>query len=368
MAGGAGGRSSATVSSSRVHHDPILSTVAETKFVAISALRYGDSPRSIEEDKDHIKRLVEAAGNFPPILVHRSSMRVIDGRHRLKAALLRGETEIEVAFFDGKPDDVFIRAVAENITHGLPLTLEDRKAAALRIIASHPHLSDRVIASYTGLAHKTIARLRERSSGDAPQSNARIGADKRMRPLDGSEGRLRASQVIADRPDASLREVARSAGVSLGTVYDVHRRIRRGEHPVTESQQSDWKPERSRSTYEKRTAPRPDNSLSAATLDRLRKDPAVRFNEAGRELLRWLSVHAVGLGRWSELAASLPPHCTVTLTQLAHYYAEEWRAMERELIRIQADRQDRPISRLQSVHAYRACSSPTNPATPRVRY
>jgi hypothetical protein len=63
-------------------------------------------------------------------------MRVIDGMHRLRAAQLRGDHGVEVKFFDGDADEAFIAAVRANITHGLPLTLADRKAAAQRILAA----------------------------------------------------------------------------------------------------------------------------------------------------------------------------------------------------------------------------------------
>jgi ParB-like chromosome segregation protein Spo0J len=57
-------------------------------------------------------------------------MRVIDGMHRLMAASLQGRESIDVMFFHGSEIDVFLRAVQENITHGLPLSQADRRAAA----------------------------------------------------------------------------------------------------------------------------------------------------------------------------------------------------------------------------------------------
>ncbi len=82
-------------------------------------------------------------------------MRVIDGTHRLRAAILNGHEEIGVLFFDGTDDDAFVAAVRANVVHGLPLALADREAAATRIIKSHPQWSDRAIAEAAGLAAQT---------------------------------------------------------------------------------------------------------------------------------------------------------------------------------------------------------------------
>jgi hypothetical protein len=153
------------------------------------SLRAADSPRLSGEDKAHIARLAKTEAPLPPMLVDRRTMRVIDGMHRLMAASLQGQEAIDVIFFGGSEADVFLRAVEENVTHGLPLSQADRRAAAERIVASHPHMSDRTIGHSVGLAAKTIAAIRKRSSEGVPQSNARVGRDGRVRPLDIGLGR-----------------------------------------------------------------------------------------------------------------------------------------------------------------------------------
>src|SRR5947209_9559409 len=120
--------------------------------VPVLSLRPADSPRLNGEDKAHIARLAETETPLPPILVDRRTLRVIDGMHRLMAASLQGRESIDVIFFDGSEADVFLRAVQENIAHGLPLSQADRRVAAERIIASHPHMSDRAIGHSAGLA------------------------------------------------------------------------------------------------------------------------------------------------------------------------------------------------------------------------
>ncbi|HLK74721.1 MAG TPA: ParB/RepB/Spo0J family partition protein, partial [Streptosporangiaceae bacterium] len=148
-----------TASSSPGAHNSVAQAtdVAATVAVPVLSLRPADSPRLNGEDKAHIARLAETETPLPPILVDRRTMRVIDGMHRLMAASLQGRETIDVKFFGGNEADVFLRAVQENIAHGLPLSQADRRAAAERIIASHPHMSDRAIGQSAGLAAKTVA-------------------------------------------------------------------------------------------------------------------------------------------------------------------------------------------------------------------
>jgi hypothetical protein len=109
------------------------------ELVPMERVRRADSPRLHGEDPGHIRALAEAASLLPPILVHRPSMRVIDGTHRLSAARLRGRDTVEVRFFDGTGAEAFLLAVKANIAHGLPLSRADREAAVHRIMAGLAH-------------------------------------------------------------------------------------------------------------------------------------------------------------------------------------------------------------------------------------
>jgi len=65
------------------------------------SLLAADSPRLAGEDAEHIWILAASEASLPPILVHHPSMRVIDGMHRLRAAVLRGDEQIAVDYFHG---------------------------------------------------------------------------------------------------------------------------------------------------------------------------------------------------------------------------------------------------------------------------
>ncbi|MER6567957.1 ParB N-terminal domain-containing protein [Streptomyces sp. NPDC001093] len=311
------------------------------------SLRAGESPRLNGDDKAHIARLAETEGPLPPILVDRRTMRVIDGMHRLMAASLQGRQSIDVVFFDGSEADAFLRGVQENVTHGLPLTQADRRAAAERIIGTHPHLSDRAIGQVTGLAARTVAAIRKRSTEESAQSNARVGRDGRVRPLDSSEARRRAAELLTGQPRASLRHVARAAGISPATVLDVRKRLERGESPVPQRPAATGTDGSGEAAAEAAAAasparepldpPRrpgtrtPAAADPAATVERLLRDPSLRNTERGKGMLRLLHINAVGEAQLPDTVEAVPPHCAAIVVQLARHYSKMWQDFAKEL-------------------------------------
>lgn len=295
---------------------PIPARAAQPVTVPILSLRPADSPRLNGEDKAHIARLAEVEEPLPPILVDRKTMRVIDGMHRLMAASSQGRESIEVVFFEGSEADAFLRAVRANISHGLPLSQADRRAAAERLIASHPHMSDRAIAQVAGLAAQTVAAVRRRSADESARSAIRVGRDGRLRPVDTTESRRRAAELLRSQPNATLRKVARVCGLSPATVLDVRRRLDRGESPV---------PARTTAPAETKTAVPAQLQELSVLVERLLRDPSLRGNERGRGMLRLLQQHnAVGGRQLLDVATALPPHCVTAVTQCARHYESMW--------------------------------------------
>lgn len=292
-------------------------------LVEVDSLRLADSPRSAGEDSEHTHVLVEYEGELPPIVVHGATMRVIDGMHRLRAAMLRGQRTIAAKIFHGEERDAFVLAVRMNVTHGLPLSRADRIAAVSRIIASHPCWSNRMIAAASGLANGTVAKIRRRSTGQSVQLDSRVGQDGRVRPLSSAASRQHVYRLLAENPEASLREVARIAGVSPSTVQDVRRRMREGRNPL---------PDRLLAGGETGTlAPRRQRRQPVVSgddlellLTNLRKDPALRFNHAGRSLLHWLHQHVSGMSEWDRIAEAVPTHCQAVIAKIARGYATAW--------------------------------------------
>ncbi|MEW2613530.1 transcriptional regulator [Streptomyces sp. NPDC047880] len=289
----------------------------------------------------HIARLAEIEGPLPAVLVHRPTMRVIDGMHRYLAALSNGQKTIEVEFFDGTTEEAYLRAVQANSVHGLPLSPAERKAAAARIIASLPHMSDRAIAKAAGLGAKAVATIRRRMD-ETPQLKARVGQDGKVRPLNSAEARYRVAELLAERPDASLRELARLACVSPATVSDVRRRLASGEPPAPERSgarsQADKGPAAGRTAVPPQPAGRkPHRRMRlvaqdpGVVLDKLSRDPSLRHREEGRRLLRLLQQHAIATQEWPALSTSLSGHSRETVASLAREYAKTWLGFAQEL-------------------------------------
>ncbi|MFI1867546.1 ParB/RepB/Spo0J family partition protein [Streptomyces jumonjinensis] len=316
------------------------------RAVPIDALKLVDSPRVVGEDDGHIRALAESEEDFPPIVVDAGTMRVIDGAHRVRAAALRGRSEIRARLYTAVGEEAFVLAVLLNSRHGLPLTTADRRAAAARIMVGCPQWSDRRIARLAGLSPTTVAGLRNRSTVRNEQSNTRVGADGRTRPVSGAAGRLQARELLLGKPEMSLRELARAAGISASTAADVRARLKAGDDPL---------PPRLRGTA---PAPRrirgdagapvtalphpalphpapshPAPSERALLLQRLRNDPSLRFNESGRSLLRWLSQHPAHSAELAGIAENVPAHCASTAAALIRANLEVWAAYAEELQR-----------------------------------
>ncbi|MFK0111576.1 hypothetical protein [Streptomyces sp. NPDC091217] len=273
-------------------------------------------------------------------------MRVIDGMHRVNAAISKGRESIEARLFDGNLDESFVLSVKLNVEHGLPLSLAERKSAALHIVSIYPEWSDGTIARVTGLSAKTVAKVRRNDSVSVAQHNKRVGRDGRTRPLNIDQGRLLASQVIEARPDASLREIAREAGISPNTARDVRNRLRRGEEPNSARHYTEG-----RATTQEQGKKVTDGSFETGTSkgvsarvpainaqiswESLKRDPSLRSTEAGRFLLRSLSLQALDSETWRRVAEMIPRHRAEGVADLARQCAAAWEDFARYLETLQ---------------------------------
>jgi ParB-like chromosome segregation protein Spo0J len=289
--------------------------------VLLDNLSIIDSPRLAGVNDDHVRTLSESADRWPPITVHRTTMRVLDGVHRVHSARLRGQRHIEARFYEGTDQDAFVVAVQANTMHGLPLSLADRARAAERIIGSHPQWSNGKIAAVTGLSAKTVAAVRSCSTREIPESNTRLGLDGRVRPLDSAAARMLAGELLRDHPGAPIREIASAAKLSASTTWDVRKRLERGEHPVPQRQRG------GRRSAGRRSAD------PASLLRTLSRDPSLRSTESGRALLRRLHATSPDPGEWERLLATgnIPPHCLAVVTELALVNAQSWTDLARRL-------------------------------------
>lgn len=308
--------------------------------VRIDSLAFADSPRLGGADEAHVRALAELGDELPPIIVHRGTMRVIDGTHRVRACQLNGYTTINARLIDCDDRAAFVLAVKANVTHGLPLSYSDRVAAASRIIRTNSHWSNRAVAAATALSDKTVSKIRARSEGEQPGSGVRLGQDGRLRPLDSGHQRVQAAALLRERPGASLREVARATGLSPATVSDVRARLGRGDHPVPGRYWHQKRngevvlPAQRQTARPATTAGRPtwpDPAATRVLLAQLTKDPSMRLTEAGRRSLLLLQRWVVDGDGLAELGNGLPEHWAEVVADLARGCAAAWGSLAAEL-------------------------------------
>lgn len=298
------------------------------KRIAIDELSTAGSPRTSGHNLEHVGILAVAGDALPPILVHRLTMRVLDGVHRVHAARLRGADEIEARLFDGDVASSFVLAVQANSMHGLPLSLGDRKAASTRILEYYPHWSDRAVASVTGLAHQTVAKMR-RSMASSGDLNSRVGRDGRYRPRDSVSRREHVRKMLADNPDASLRAIAQEVHVSPETVRGIRAALTTNATEEISTSHEAACSGADPAVIDK-TSVQGLNSVDGLHLDAtivwraLRADPAFRSTETGRFLLRMLSAYQMLEAEREDIILQIPPHCIEWVVKGAQACARAW--------------------------------------------
>jgi ParB-like chromosome segregation protein Spo0J len=319
------------------------------EYVRVNTLTPGFYLREAGTNHAHVQLLADAASSstLPPILVQRDTYRVIDGMHRLTAAKLLGAETVNAVFIDCTDEEALVLAIRSNTLHGLPLSKADRIAGAKRILMAHPDWADRAVASVTGTSAKTIAVLRNRSAGEVDRPDKRLGRDGKRRPVYALEGRQRAIAYLEAHPDASLREVAREAGVSVGTVHSMRRQMRHGTDPITPvtlPAEPALPPLASRPQAVATTG-QSGTIVASATpaLSQVRQkewsaisikvanDPALRYTEGGRAFLRWMAQHATHAEEWRELVGAVPVHWVDEVTAVAERVSAEWRMFATQL-------------------------------------
>jgi len=137
-------------------------------------------PRVKGIDPDHVRTLQENPGAWPPITVVRRGARYVgvDCGHRMAAAQNLGLATIRATVVpEPEGGDLYGLAFLLNAAHGRPLSLDDRRAYAERLLRTDASLADREIARRCGLSSNTVGALRERLevSAQIEQTTTRVG-------------------------------------------------------------------------------------------------------------------------------------------------------------------------------------------------
>jgi ParB-like chromosome segregation protein Spo0J len=299
----------------------------------IGRLDLSGSPRLGGIEERHVSALAQLAPSaLPPVLVHRPSLRVIDGVHRVHAAILRGEATITAELVECDEGEVFVLAVQANSRHGLPLSLEDRRAAGRSILERHPHWSDRMIAKIVGLSPNTVGAIRRRQGDTANAADAgghRLGLDGRVHRLGPADTRRAVREALAGNPAVSVRELARAVGISVGWAHALRRELLDGTFPEAAPAEGTPPVE----THADADSPVGSRPVPGSLVRMLAADPSLRLNEQGRGLLRLLVVQAIDPAQWSNLVDVVPAHRADAVIELAEGFAKTWSRFADELKR-----------------------------------
>jgi ParB-like chromosome segregation protein Spo0J len=280
-----------------------------TAEVDIATLKSGILVRFAGEDVEHAKSLANRLDDCPPILVERKTATVIDGAHRVLAAKLLGRETIFVRYFTGTHEEAFVEAVKANVSHGKPLTLAEREAAAQKLLEMHSDWSNRLVASVCGLSDKTVGRLRK-ATAEIPQSSARVGRDGRHRPVNTRLLRNEIATKLRAEPDAKPDDVARSLSTSASTVRDVRKRLQRGDDPVG-------------SARSRRTPLPAHDSDEGAPVD-WSNDKAILSLPGGTGLAEWLTQSKIESRHWEAHLHEIPLGRVPQLIAEAKTRSAEW--------------------------------------------
>jgi hypothetical protein len=142
----------------------VSDVAATTALVPLERLRANENfqPRYDGLDQRHLRLLMQSdPATWPPLLVTPNEIGgydLIDGFHRFEAARRLRVVALPCRI---DPQADYPDGVLANLTHGLPLKLEDRKIAAQNMHSLEPQLSYREIGRRTGLHHETVKRVLE---------------------------------------------------------------------------------------------------------------------------------------------------------------------------------------------------------------
>jgi hypothetical protein len=210
----------ATAAATRLDDDDMVASVA------ITSLNVGASVRHLRPAQERRPFQPTDPRFWEPIVVSCSTLAVVDGHRRVFAARAAGLTQVRVRWFCGSGTRALAEFVRLNTHDADGLDRRELEEAARRIVCAHPDWSDRRIGELCRISPKWVAQVRSVLRETVPNvrlmgTDARVGRDGRVRPLDARAQRVRVAEAIKAQPTASLREIAAAIGVSPETVRKV---------------------------------------------------------------------------------------------------------------------------------------------------
>lgn len=160
---------------------------------------------------------MKAGSAFPPVLLARidGALALLDGFHRVQAAMAAGIDVIEADVITCAPDEAIWRAAEANLRHGLPLSRPALRGAFQAFMRARKYrkgmnrlLSLRDIALKLGgtVSHETVRRWLLK---DFPKIAAHYSVEAQSGPR--AEDGPSAADVLAETADQAVRNAAAAA-------------------------------------------------------------------------------------------------------------------------------------------------------------
>lgn len=224
---------------------------SEPVLVELSRLAPGPWQRPL--DQTHVDAFAQVIEQVEPIqLTH--DARIIDGRHRVAAALQSGKTHLlaHCASELGSTAVVMI-ALTANSSHGLPLTRQQRLDGARQLLEMTPTPSVHQVAQACGLARRTVSAISRQLRTGTPTGPGTqlatpagpphgdcvcrtrmsslprcVGRDGRSRPVDVGAQQAVVDDAVERHDEWSTAQLVEHLGVSPATVIAARRRLMAG--------------------------------------------------------------------------------------------------------------------------------------------
>lgn len=117
-----------------------------------------------EVDNRKIQEYSENVDLLPPVLINQDNI-LIDGLHRLRANKQAGNKEVEVVIEKtASENEIYLRAIETNSTHGLQLSMKDKQSVAMRLydgknderLIKSLSISERTFRNWTQVKRKLL--------------------------------------------------------------------------------------------------------------------------------------------------------------------------------------------------------------------
>ena len=167
----------------------------------LNAKGVSDYAELFTDYREAVERKEKAKYPFPPIVVWfvNGLYILLCGQHRFEAALKAGLTEILARVFDGSSDEAFLQAFKDNVKHGVRMTDNDKKVAAIKALKRFPNKSLEFFVKELGGSKTTLSVLRNElyDTGQLARPDEVIGEDGKTYTR---KPRVRKKQSDADIP------------------------------------------------------------------------------------------------------------------------------------------------------------------------